>query len=103
MTKKAYITKTVYDEILSPNSVKEQINQMIQANILEVLDENHLPDMEKPVYESTFSKLERVMINPRNPNKNRGEVTSLSMAKVKGIPYFVTDENSKVSIASNTC
>jgi hypothetical protein len=40
----------------------------------------------------TFLKLERVMIDPRNKNKNRGEVCSLSYAKALGIPVFATDE-----------
>lgn len=32
------------------------------------------------------------MINPTKPRKNRGEVASLAIAKIKSIPIFLTDE-----------
>lgn len=32
------------------------------------------------------------MIDPRRPNKNKGEACSLAYAKVKAIPIFATDE-----------
>ena len=32
------------------------------------------------------------MINPKRERKNRGEVSSLAMAKTKSITYFGTDE-----------
>ena len=40
----------------------------------------------------SFRALERVMINPIKPNKNRGEACSLAYAKATGIPIFATDE-----------
>ena len=32
------------------------------------------------------------MMDPRRPNKNKGEVCSLAYAKATGIPVFATDE-----------
>ena len=42
--------------------------------------------------DATYRKLERVMIDPHKPNKNKGETCSLAYAKATGIPYFATDE-----------
>ena len=44
--------------------------------------------------DATYRKLERVMIDPHKPNKNKGETCSLAYAKATGIPYFATDEMS---------
>lgn len=89
---KVYIHTIVYNEILSPKCAKEQIDKLISDGIAEVLDESKLDDIEKLIYEATFLSLSSVMINPERPNKNRGEVASISMAKTKSIAYFATDE-----------
>jgi hypothetical protein len=39
-----------------------------------------------------YSQLASVMVDPRKPNKNKGEICSLAYAKVKDIPIFATDE-----------
>ena len=46
----------------------------------------------KAVYAATYENLAKVMIDPRRPNKNKGEVCSLAYAKATGIPVFATDE-----------
>ena len=44
------------------------------------------------IVDAAFKNLAMVMIDPRRPNKNRGEACSLAYAKAKGIPVFATDE-----------
>ena len=38
----------------------------------------------KAVYAATYENLAKVMIDPRRPNKNKGEVCSLAYAKATG-------------------
>ena len=45
-----------------------------------------------PVADASYKNLEKVMINPKRPNKNKGEACSLAYAKATGIPVFATDE-----------
>lgn len=46
----------------------------------------------KAGYDAAYKNLEKVMINPKKPNKNKGEACSLAYAKATGIPVFATDE-----------
>lgn len=89
---KVYIHKAVYDEILVPVCVKEQIDSLRGQGILELIDENSLTPLEKTMYQGIYQSLAMVMINPQKPRKNLGETCSLAMAKTKSIPYFATDE-----------
>lgn len=89
---KIYMHKTVYDEIMSPTCAKEQVDSLIKNGILELIDEEQLGDSERFLYNSTYASLASVMINPNKPKKNKGEVCSLAMAKIKSITYFGTDE-----------
>lgn len=89
---KVYIHRIVYDEIMIPACVKEQVDSLKNQGVLELLDENNLTSSEKIVYQGIYNKLANMMINPKRPKKNRGETCSLAMAKTKSIPYFATDE-----------
>lgn len=84
-----YLHSTVNQEIKTPRG---QIDALIASGTVIVLDENDLDDQEKKIYDATFRQLANVMLDKHHPNKNRGEVCSLAMAKVKGLPCFVTDE-----------
>ena len=93
LTKKAYIHKYVYDyEILTPASVKTQLNKLVSEGILEIIDESGLSLFERTIFDAVYRNLARVTINANNPNKNRGEVSSLAIAKTLSIPVFFTDE-----------
>ena len=89
---KAYIHRAAYDEVLIPACAKEQIDSLKLQGALELLDENSLSQSETSIYLGVYNSLAKVMINPCQPRKNRGEACSLAMAKTKSIPYFVTDE-----------
>ncbi len=92
IAEKIYMHRVVHDEIMMPACAKEQVDQLIQNGILELIDEEQLSDIERNIYDTTFSSLASVMINPNKPKKNAGEVSSLAMAKTKSITYFGTDE-----------
>ena len=92
IAEKTYIHKTVYNEIMRPASAKQQLDRLIEAGIVEVIDVCDLSDIEKILYDATYDTLAEVMINKTNPNKNNGEVSSLAIAKVKNIHIFATDE-----------
>ena len=48
--------------------------------------------IDKMIIDAAYRNLERVMIDPHKPNKNKGEGCSLAYAKAKSIPVFATDE-----------
>jgi hypothetical protein len=94
LSTKAYIHKYVYDmEILSPSTAKTQLKQLIDEGILELIDENILLLDDFVLYRNVYNKLFKAMLNPDKPKKNKGEILSLAMARVIGIPVFVSDES----------
>lgn len=92
LAEKVYIDKVVYEEVLYPACAKEQLDTLKDQGFLVLLEEGKLNPADKAVYQGTYQKLAAVMIDPRKPRKNQGELSSLAMAKVKQIPYFATDE-----------
>ncbi|SNS68610.1 hypothetical protein SAMN05446037_101716 [Anaerovirgula multivorans] len=92
IAEKIYMHKVVYDEIMIPACAKEQVDALIQIGILELINEAQLSDIKKSIYNRTFASLASVMINPKREKKNRGEVSSLAMAKTQSISHFGTDE-----------
>ncbi len=92
IAEKIYMHKVVYDEIMIPACAKEQVDVLIKIGSLEVVSDDDLDTVEKYIYDGVFESLASVMINPKQPNKNRGEVASIAMAKTKSIAYFATDE-----------
>lgn len=67
---------------------------MITAGKVKVVDQSSLLPTDRAVYDMTYNKLAQTMIDPRRPNKNKGETCSLAYAKATGIPVFATDESS---------
>lgn len=86
------IHKTVYDEIKQSTSVKKQLATLIDSGGMRIVGETELSKKEQQIYHATFKLLSHRMIDPRNPRKNLGEVSSLSYAKTKSIPIFASDE-----------
>lgn len=89
LAEKVFIHEVANNEI---KISREQIDALIHNGNVTVLSRDTLNECEKSLYDATFEQLAKVMMDRRNPNKNKGEVSSLAMAKVKGIPYFATDE-----------
>lgn len=99
IAKKIYIHKYVYEnEILVPKNAKVQVDRLISDKIISILDEGCLSGIERMVYDASVEKLSKYMINPNRPKKNLGEVKSISMANVKQIPYFMSDEGNLQTI-----
>lgn len=86
------IHRVVYDEIMQSQSTKEQINGLIDEGLMSIVDKNVLSDVERQLYDSTWQLLASRMMNPKEPRKNKGEVSSLAFAKTRSIPIFATDE-----------
>ena len=89
---KIYMHTHAYGEVMMPSSAVEQLKSLIEEGRVALVNENELVPTERMVYDATFRKLEQVMADPRRPNKNMGETSSLAYAKAKGIPVFATDE-----------
>lgn len=89
---KVFIHKIVYDEIRMPQSAKDQVDSLIREGKMKIVDDLQLSPIELSLYFATYKVLAEVMLNPSLPNKNKGEICSLSYAKVKSIPIFATDE-----------
>lgn len=93
ITEKAYLYKYVYNhEILNPKNSKIQVDNLIKDGIIQILDEDILGVIDRNAYDASVEKLSKYMITSDRPSKNLGEVKSISMAKIKGIPYFMSDE-----------
>lgn len=83
-----------FGEVLYPASAKRQLAELIRSGKVKVVDQSILSPLDRAVYDMAYAALERIMINPKKPNKNKGEVCSLAYAKATGIPIFATDESS---------
>lgn len=81
-----------HSEVMMPSSAVNQLKDLINEGKVTLVNESNLGSADRAVYDAAFEKLERVMINPKCPNKNRGEACSLAYAKTVGIPVFATDE-----------
>lgn len=95
MCDKAYIHRYVHkEEVLIPQNAKRQLDNLINDGKLEILDETALSDDEREVYYSNISLLSKVMKGTEKleDSEHRGEIVSLSMAKVLNIPIFISDE-----------
>lgn len=92
MAKGIYMHTQTFNEVLAPLSAVRQLRKLVSENKVIIVSENNLGDFDKAIYDATYKKLARVMINPNKPNKNKGEVCSLAYAKATGIPVFATDE-----------
>ena len=81
-----------FGEVMMPLSATRQLAKLVSVGTIQMVNETTLSAHERATYDMSFAKLERVMIDPRMKNKNRGEVCSLAYAKAMGIPVFATDE-----------
>ena len=98
---KIYIHRHIYEqEILTPRSVKEQIDRLIAKGKAEVVDLSTLPSpLEKSLYHEMVTLLKSADAETKELGKNWGETVSLAYAKVSGIPYFLSDEKSLQAVA----
>lgn len=90
---KIYMHTHAYGEVLYPASAKQQLDDLIKAGKVILVDQSMLSPADRAVYDMSYTVLERVMINPHRPNKNKGETCALAYAKATGIPVFATDES----------
>ncbi len=89
---KIYMHSHAFDEVLIPESARRQLADLVSQQKIIVVNETELDPQERCIYDMAYKQLADVMIDPRRPNKNKGETCSLAYAKVKAIPVFATDE-----------
>lgn len=96
-----YMHRHIYErEILTPRSVKEQIDRLIAKGKAEIVDLSTLPSpFEKSLYHEMVTLLKSADTETKELGKNWGETVSLAYAKVSGIPYFLSDEKSLQALA----
>lgn len=87
-----YMHTHAYEEVMMPPSAVQQLKELIAEGKVILVNESNLEMADKAVYAATYQNLAKVMMDPRRPNKNKGEVCSLAYAKATGIPVFATDE-----------
>ena len=92
LANKVYMHAYAHSEVLMPSSAVRQLSKLVSENKVILVSENDLDSNYRVIYNAVYKSLERVMINPKRPNKNKGEVCSLAYAKTTGIPVFATDE-----------
>lgn len=94
IAKDIYMHNHAYGEVIYPASAKKQLDDLIASGKVKLVDQSTLDPADRSVYDMTYTRLAQVMIDPRRPNKNKGETCSLAFAKATGIPIFATDESS---------
>ena len=92
VAKKIYMHTHAHGEVMVPTSAVNQLRELISDGKVELINESGLEKKERVIYDASYKNLEKVMIDPQRPNKNKGEVCSLAYAKATGIPMFATDE-----------
>lgn len=92
ISKQIYMHTHAYSEVMMPPSAVEQLKRLVSEGKVVLVNENDLESADRIIYDASYANLERVMINPKRPNKNKGEACSLAYAKATGIPVFATDE-----------
>lgn len=92
LAKRIYMHSHVYSEVMIPMSAHRQLTDLVSQGRVSVVNETELDPKERTVYDMLYNRLASVMIDPRKPNKNKGETCSLAYAKVKSIPILATDE-----------
>ena len=92
IAEKIYMHTHAFGEVMMPSSAVSQLKDLISEGKVELVNESSLDPQNRAVYDASYRNLERVMIDPHRPNKNKGEVCSLAYAKATGIPVFATDE-----------
>lgn len=81
-----------HGEVMLPSSAVSQLKELISEEKVMLINESWLDSKKRATYDAAYRNLEKVMIDPTRPNKNKGEVCSLAYAKATGIPVFATDE-----------
>lgn len=89
---KIYMHTYTYGEVMMPPSAVGQLRDLVIEGKIELVNESGLMSQDRAIYDAAYRNLERVMIDPNKPNKNKGETCSLAYAKAAGIPVFATDE-----------
>ena len=92
VSKKIYMHTHAHGEVMMPSSAVSQLKDLIAEGKVELVNESGPEAKDRAVYDAAFRNLEKVMIDPHRPNKNKGETCSLAYAKATGIPVFATDE-----------
>lgn len=87
-----YMHTHAHSEVMMPSSAVSQLKDLISEGKVILVNEGNLDGTDRVVYDAAYKKLEKVMIDPKRPNKNKGEACSLAYAKAAGIPVFATDE-----------
>ena len=87
-----YIHTHAHGEVMIPSSAMLQLRDLISEGKVELVNESGLEKKDRVIYDAAYKKLEKVMIDPHRPNKNKGKACSLTYAKATGIPVFATDE-----------
>lgn len=92
VAKNIYMHTHAYGEVIMPSSAVIQLGDLISEGKVELVNESGLEKKDRLIYDAAYKNLERVMLDPHRPNKNKGEVCSLAYAKATRIPVFATDE-----------
>lgn len=92
VSKNIYMHTHAHREVIMPSSAVSQLKDLISEGKVELVNESGLDSQDRAIFDAAYRNLERVLIDPRRPNKNKGETCSLAYAKAKSIPVFATDE-----------
>ncbi|MDO4276994.1 MAG: hypothetical protein Q4D16_25315 [Eubacteriales bacterium] len=92
ISREIYMHTHAHGEVMIPACAVRQLQDLISEGKLILVNESGLDSKVRATYDAAYNNLAKVMANPMNPNKNKGEMCSLAYAKATGIPVFATDE-----------
>lgn len=77
-----------YGEVMMPTSAVKQLKDLISEGKVILVNESGLESKVRATYDAAYNNLEKVMLDPTRPNKNKGEMCSLAYAKAMLLQLF---------------
>ncbi len=77
IAKKIYMHSHAFGEVMIPASAHRQLAALVSQGKVYVVNETELDPKQRIVYDMVYNQLAKVMIDPRKPNKYKGETCSL--------------------------
>jgi len=88
IAEKIYMHTHAFGEVMMPSSAVGQLKDLISEGKVELVNESSLDPQNRAVYDASYRNLERVMIDPHRPNKNKGKHVLLHMPKLLEFRYL---------------
>ena len=97
-----YMHTHAYGEVMMPPSAVQQLKELIAEGKVILVNESNLEMADKAVYAATYQNLAKVMIDPRKPNKNKGEVCD-DITCIRIVDIIEMAHQGKIAVPRKVC